>query len=337
MSNGPCRRSWVTLVVLVSLAMGALQVTLPSVRAEAVAATTVYLPLIVKSSTSAVVLDPDYPWVVQYGHATVSSDISWHFSDEHARHLSRVWNYYAYSGLFARSRGNRIEFYYTYDEQKFNKALARCPTIVIPGARMLTACYSDIARWYVIPYTTPDYGTQLHEVSHDFLYATFPESEDFPWFKEGSGMYFEGGTFNATDQLIVNQPASYCTYWFHHYRNQGTLLPLATLVTTSKSPFLADASRTYSQSCMFFFYLMRNHASVMESLFERLSDQTIRDNAAVLDFMQSQTGMTLAQLATAYEEYALGYPYPWEEEQTDLALPCSFWEVTQSVTLTRHC
>ena len=150
-------------------------------------------------------------------------------------------------------------------------------------------------------------------------------------------MYFEGGTFNATDQLIVTQPASYCTYGFHFYRNQGTLLPLATLVTTAKSPFLADALRTYSQSCMFFFYLMRNHASVMESLFERLGDQTIRDNAEVLAFTQSQTGLTLAQLETAYEQYALGYPYPGEGEPTDAALPCSFWEVTKSVTLTRHC
>lgn len=123
-------------------------------------------------------LAPDYPYAYQVANVRVLSDISPGLSSEHAEHLKLVWDFF--NALYARNRGGWLDVYYTADVAIFHKVVSHCPTIFIPGARNLTACYLDYARWFILPYQTPDFGTQLHEIGHDFLFATWPQSEDFP-------------------------------------------------------------------------------------------------------------------------------------------------------------
>ena len=139
------------------------------------------------------------------GPVAVHSDISDEFTKKHAHHARLVWDYY--QKTFSRSPGNRIVLYYTKNQNLYDKILKKHPTIVLKGARQLTVNWEkDHREWFIMPYTDPDYGTQLHEISHDFLYCTCPGMDHFPWFREGSAMYYESGTFNDKGELVINEP-----------------------------------------------------------------------------------------------------------------------------------
>ena len=178
----------------------------------------------------------DYPYMYEAEYARVYSDISPEFSRDHAIHLNKVFKFFAQ--YYAQSRGHAVEAYYTAEPEVFKEIVPHCPTIFIPGARNLTACYGDIARWFIIPYQIPDYGTQLHEISHDFLYATFPRSEEFPWYKEGTGMYFEGGEFHSSGELVVSQPHDYCTTLYDRAVKANNLIRLNPIAEHSETGIL---------------------------------------------------------------------------------------------------
>ena len=170
-------------------------------------------------------LKSDYPYVHQVANVRVFSDISPTFSEDHAEHLSRVWDFF--DALYAENRGAHIDVYYTSDSTVFQKVVPHCPTIFIPGARNVTTCYLDYPRWFIIPYQIPDLGTQLHEVGHDFLYATWPQAwRTANWFVEGTAMYYEGGVFTDDGSLRVQTPLPYCTDLFQRYDQEGRLMPL---------------------------------------------------------------------------------------------------------------
>lgn len=238
------------------------------------------------------------------GSVRVFSTISQDFSDAHAAHGELTWNYFR--AVFARSIGARTEMYYTNDEALYRAILAFCPTTYIPGARNLTACYDPAERiyqWVIMPYITPDFGTQLHELSHSFLYATYPASESFPWIKEGSGMYYESGSF-VGPTLVVATPHSYLRTHFRRWTNAGRLLPLADLVRLPRDRFYTtEPTLVYSQAGMFYFYLMTQHAAVMSTLVDRLNARTLRDNDAVLAYLTTATGLSLEELDQAYRAY----------------------------------
>jgi len=52
-----------------------------------------------------------YPIVAVRGPITLGSNISRQFTDTHADHAKKCWDYY--DTLFARSAGNRTEIYYS--------------------------------------------------------------------------------------------------------------------------------------------------------------------------------------------------------------------------------
>jgi len=68
---------------------------------------------------------------------------------------------------------------------------------------------AGIYQWFIVPYVIPDLGTQQHELSHTFLFFTYPPAEDHPWIKEGTGMYFESGELNRSGNLSVTTPMQY--------------------------------------------------------------------------------------------------------------------------------
>jgi hypothetical protein len=82
-----------------------------------------------------------------------------------------------------------------------------CGGLWYVNAREVAACwnlYKDAAwTYFIIPFQTPDFGTQLHEISHIFLQNLHPDAESFPRLKEGSGMYFESGSFDALGNFIA--------------------------------------------------------------------------------------------------------------------------------------
>jgi hypothetical protein len=239
----------------------------------------------------------------------VASTMGDAFSQAHASHAQLVWNYF--STLFARSVGPRTEMYYTNDLNLYSLVFQFCPSIVIPGARRLTTCYDSatgIYQWFIVPYITPDFGTQLHELSHSFLYATYLGAEDFPWIKEGTGMYWESGVFDHVGQLQVALPLPYLTTHFRQWYNAGQLVPLATLLTMPRLTFYgSEPTKVYSQSGMFVYFLMKNYSAVMAELFNRLNNRTIANNVQVIAFLTGQTGLTVAQMEAAYIAYGLRF------------------------------
>ena len=246
----------------------------------------------------------DYPHMHQVGLARVYSDISAEFSRDHAVVLDKVFRFF--SRLYSRSRGPVIEAYYTLEPEVFKKVVEHCPTIFIPGARNLTACYGDIARWFIMPYSVPDFGTLYHEIGHDFLFATFPESAAFPWFMEGTAMYYEGGEFDTSGDLVVAEPHSYCTILYGRSADAGTLIPLGSLLRTPKQEFLADNERTYSQSCMFVHYLVNEHPGVLEGLVASINGREFASNDDLLAALMALTGLDTDDLEAGLRRYAGG-------------------------------
>jgi hypothetical protein len=247
-------------------------------------------------------LAADYPHAHELGNVRVYSDISPAFSVQHAEHLRLVWRYF--DQLYARNRGEWIAVYYTRDRRVFDKAIERCPTTVVPGARLLTECVLDFPRWFVMPYEMPDLATLQHEIGHDFLDATWPTSWYYPWLREGIAMYFEGGSFDAGGTLQVREPHPYCTTNFRTYDRRHELVPLERLVRLPRDEFLAAPLQTYSQSCMLFHYLQDRHPGVVPGLIERINSGGITSNEQLVASLLSLTGQPIAQLEAAYESYA---------------------------------
>ena len=250
-----------------------------------------------------------FTYPAEFGHVRVFSNISVAFSQEHAVHASLVWNYF--KRLFARSVGSRTEMYYTMDQNLYMQVSKFCPSIIIFGGRQVTTCYDSgegIYRWFIVPYTVPDFGTQQHEISHSFLYATYPASEDFPWIKEGTGMYWESGSFDGAGNLVVARPIAYLTTGFRRWYNAGQLLPLTTLVSLPRDQFYSsEPTLVYSQAGMFILYLMQNYPAVMTELFVHLNSRSLTENGQVLTFLTEQTGLSLQQLDAEYVAFSLRY------------------------------
>lgn len=249
-----------------------------------------------------------FPFCATATPLRVCSDISWSFSEQHLAHLQSTWTYF--SSVFARSPGQYTTMYYTDDlSGLYQRIFAFCPSVIIPGARNLTTCYDTtdgVYIWYVVPYVKPDFGTQLHEISHTFLYATWPASETKVWLKEGSGMYYESGAFAGSAELQIDTPLPYVRDNFKRWRSSNELIPLQDLVTMSREEFYSysEPTKTYSQAGMFVFYLVQRQPAVWSQLLEGLNDGTIGDNAELLGFLSSATGKTIAELEIEYLAYA---------------------------------
>jgi hypothetical protein len=120
----------------------------------------------------------------------------------------RVWD--SFSGIWSKRRGDQLDWYYSEDRSKVLTAIDLCPTEVVRAETgLLTACYSgEYPIWFIEPFTRPDFGTQLHEISHDFVFSTYWGAADFPWFIEGTGMYYEGGVFQADGSTGISSTAA---------------------------------------------------------------------------------------------------------------------------------
>jgi hypothetical protein len=256
-----------------------------------------------------------YPIAMRQGSITVSSDISTAFTVAHAANLDATWRYY--TAFFGATPGSHLELYYTRDSSVYVQVWPFCPNNTWGiNTRQVSGCYSTAdGSWkeFIIPYITPDFGTQYHEVSHLFLQKVHPDDENFPWLKEGSGMYFESGTFDANNQLVVTTPAAYIRDGFHRYDRANDLTPIDTLIRMSRTAFYAsayagDSERNYSQAGMFFTYLMLTQRPVMNAMFAAFAQGQLPTNADVIQFITAQTGMTIPQLEQGYLAYGRSLP-----------------------------
>ena len=115
---------------------------------------------------------------IRWPNVRVFSDISPTFSREHAEHLKRTFDFF--NGLYAKNAGDYYDVYYTTDPEVFLKLNPNphCHAEIAVDARSVSACYLDYPRWFILPYEIPDFGTQLHEIGHDFHGKTWPLSYD---------------------------------------------------------------------------------------------------------------------------------------------------------------
>ena len=248
-------------------------------------------------------LKSDYPYVHQVANVRVFSDIDSTFSRKHAEHARLVWDFF--DDLYARSLGDHLDAYYTTDSDVFLKITQHCGGSILTDARTVTTCwYGDYRRWFVIPYQIPDFGTQLHEFGHDFLFAVWPAWDDYKWFIEGTAMYFESGTFSDNGSFRVPGPISYCTDLFRRLDGEGRIIPLDELVHLGGDAYLADAHRTYPQSCMLFHYVERYEPGVLYTLIQRINTSQIRSNDQLIAALLELTGKSVSELEEAYESYA---------------------------------
>jgi len=258
---------------------------------------------------------PHYTLGDSIGSIKVFSDISAAFTHEHAVNLDKTWRYYA--TFFGATPGTHFEMYYTLDSATYVATFKYCPAVYYQNARQVNGCwnvYGDGA-WieFVIPYVTPDYGTQYHEVSHLFLQRVHPDAENYPWLKEGSGMYFESGSFDASGNLVITTPLPYITQGFHQYDQAGQLIPLATLLFENRTDFYAGLNggngvREYAQSGLFFTFLMKSFPAVMTALFDSFKQSGTPTNTDVVNFVTAGTGRTVSQLEAEYIAYGRSLP-----------------------------
>ena len=249
-----------------------------------------------------VVLARDYPHTHQVGTARVHSDISQEFSRRHAVMLDRTFRYF--DGLYARNRGPLVEAFYTMDESVFEKVVPHCPTVFVPGARNLTACYGDIARWFIIPYQVPDFGTLLHEIGHDFAFATFPYGYvHASWYVEGTAMYFESGVFGSSGDLVVSEPLRYCTHFYESAVARRELIPLERLMSMTKEEFLADNENSYSQSCMLFHFLADEHPGALDGLIGQVNSGVVASNEQLVASLLAFVAQDTEQLEASFKKW----------------------------------
>ncbi|MBN1532392.1 MAG: hypothetical protein JXA20_07005 [Spirochaetes bacterium] len=242
----------------------------------------------------------DFPFKYAVGNVTVYSDISEEFSKIHGEHCLKVWR--LYSKMFARTPGKSIELFYTKNQKRYDEVLKRYPTIVLKGARQVTVNWTgDHSQWFIVPYTEPDFGTQLHEISHYFMYFTYPKVYEYPWFCEGSAMYFESGYIDRADNLVVEKPFESLHGMFIDWRSKNGLVPLKKLVYMPQKEFYSgEFYKHYSQSMMLYYYLMRNHAGVMDRLMAEINRGKISQNGQIVDFIIKNTGRDLPQIEKEY-------------------------------------
>ena len=247
-----------------------------------------------------------FPHRAQAGQVTVYSDIGKKFSAEHARHGQKVWAYF--SRCFAKTPGDKTVLYYTRDK-KLYLAIAQHTPYPNPllDARMVTALWAKDHRiWFIVPYQEPDFGTQLHELSHDFLYATYPGSADFPWIMEGTGMYWESGRWDEKGELVVDKPVGWYVREFKALHQKKQLLSLKELVALGRDRFWTYPSpKTYGQGMVLIHYLMKQHPTVMKNLFDRLNRGEIKNNDRLLEALQEELKMDLASLEKRYVDFGL--------------------------------
>lgn len=117
-------------------------------------------------------------------------------------------------------------------------------------------------------------------------------------------MYFEGGVFRPDGSLEVREPHSYCTALFQKYDQQSALIPLHELVHLPKADFLADAERSYSQSCMVFNYLQSHESGVLGRLIEGINSGAITSNDQLIELLLVSTEKSIEEIEKSYEEYS---------------------------------
>ena len=257
------------------------------------------------------VLAADYPHVYQVANVRVFSDISPTFSREHAEHLKRVYDFF--NGLYVRNAGDYYDVYYTTDPEVFLKLNPNphCQAEIAVGARTVLACYLDYPRWFIIPFQIPDFGTQLHEIGHDFHGRTWPlsYSGDPPsgWFVEGTAMYWEGGVFTDEGSLTVPVPAPYCTNEFQRADQEGTLIPLGELINLGDA-FYLDPRETYAPPCMLFNYLEHHEPGVLYAVIDRINSEQIVTNDQLVAALLELTGKSVSELEEVYLSFSRGWP-----------------------------
>jgi len=261
-----------------------------------------------------------FPFTRTSGALQVRSDLSQAFTDAHLDMLARAWRYF--SAEIGRSPGLGTTIHYTTDSVTYVSHGPLCPHIgTVPwfrDARQTSACWNVPApgqwTWVVMPYRQPDFGTILHEIGHTFSQTVFPAQEDYPWLKEGTGMYWEGGepasdpaaAFDATGNLIVNGPAAYTISGFRRWDSVRQLLPLRTLLTMPRSEFYGnnDWSRQYSQAGMFILFLEKTYPGMLAEMWARMRTGAITTNAQLLVFIEARTANSIESLEQAYLAFA---------------------------------
>lgn len=246
-----------------------------------------------------------FPFMAQDGPAVVFSDISKQHAQVHAKHLRFTWNYFA--KLTGKTPGDKMELYYTRNEKLYEEIVRLTGSPQIPGAaRRVAASHHGYWRMYILPYQDPDYETQLHEVSHLFIYHVFPGGLNAPWLMEGSGMYFECALKMDKNGTMQPKLLGASQKPFVELSAKGKLLPLKKFVTLSRDEFYSKhLGVSYNQSLVLFHFLMKTHPKVMTELFAQWQDGKLATNEEVLDYLTGALKMDLPTLEKRYVAHGL--------------------------------
>lgn len=262
---------------------------------------------------------PFYPYVHGVGNVRVFPDISPDFSRSHAEHAWKVWAFF--DDLYAASPRDHLDAYYTTEPDVAAKLGTNCGGVdaqlaeyVAKATRIVFLCKPWLngrwgyGRWFIIPFQIPDFGTQLHEFGHDFLFSTWAAWSgksgrgDRGWFIEGTAMYFEAGVFG--DSLRIAEPLDYCTVGFDQADRQDRLVSVGTLMTLGWEAFWADSHRFYPLSCMLFHYLEVHHPGVLYSLIDQINSREMTTNDQLVDALLRLTDKSVSELNDAWVTYS---------------------------------
>lgn len=249
-----------------------------------------------------------FPFAAKEEHVEVYSDISKEFSQAHARHGELVWKYFTRN--FGLPPGEKTAIYYTRNEDLFHAVNRICGSPVLRNARLVAARHEpdgDFIRWFIVPFEIPDYGTQLHELSHSFLDRAYPGSMNSMWLREGTAMYIESAEqLTPRGELRIGRPAPHYVKSVKECFAKGTLVPLPKLLRMPVEEFAAgDFHQHYAQATLLMFYLMKAHPKAMQDILTRLKKGEIRDNDALLKALTTSIKLDERTLQMRYLEFTL--------------------------------
>jgi len=256
-------------------------------------------------------LFPLTEYVASVGGNSVYSDLSQAHADEHMAILDDAWNYLTGS-VFTGTSLTQKDFFFTDWGEIWIEYSPFCGGVFFPDQTLWQRCVSPYPLSFLTPEQDPDFRNILRFLTHEVMRYTYGPTDAFPWFKEGLAFWYGAGSFDGNGDIVVTQPEPVLITDFNNGDSQNMLETLDALTTMTSADFYANLqARTpvavrMAQVTMFVGYLALNHPTAVDNAIAGMNGGTIITNAALVAGVLSDTGMSIAELETAYLAYARG-------------------------------
>jgi len=233
--------------------------------------------------------------------------------DERGMILDQIWTYMA--SVLPNGGNANTEFFFTTWGEIWTEFTPFCsgqfiePRSDITNWTMCTGAKTQ--HFFTVENEPSDRFIIMRFTARQFVLNSYNQSGNSPWFVAGYSQWLSAGDFQ-NGVVVVDQPRLVSRNDFAAGDTGGTLTGLDELLNMSSAVFFADPeNRTptavkMGQSVMFFDYLDDNHSTIIPGLLAMIQANPGAGvtNAQVIQFITNTSGMTVAELETAYLAHA---------------------------------